>query len=154
MATAAIARAYSSRRMAIVNSLVEKIKEIDGSGTFRSNVNSNVSNRLKFFDEISDFPAVHMNAGAESRVYHGGGMKDRYLTLTLRCYVNQENAADGLEALIEDVETVLETNSRLAYTDRDNTTQYTQTITILTIDTDEGVLEPLGVGEIVCEVRY
>lgn len=154
MSTAAIARQYSSRRMAIVNAIVEKLKEIDGSGTYRSNLNSNVSNRLKFFDEVSDFPSIHVNAGTESRVYHGAGTRDRYLNLTLRCYVNQEFATEGLEAVIEDVETVLEANSRLAYTDRDGATQYTSTITILSIDTDEGVLEPLGVGEIVCEVRY
>lgn len=154
MSTATIARQYSSRRMAIVNALVEKIKEIDGSGSYRTNLNGNVSNRLKFFDEVTDFPSVHLNAGAESRVYHGAGVKDRYLNLTLRCYVNQEDAVEGLEALLEDLETVLEYNSRLAYVDRDGTTQYTSTITILSLDTDEGVLEPLGVGELVCEVRY
>lgn len=154
MSTEVEARQYSSRRMAIVNALVDKLKEIDGSGSYRSNLNSNVSNRLRFFDEITDFPSVHLNAGSESRVYHGGGVRDRYLSLTLRCYVNQENATEGLEAVLEDLETVLEANSRLAFVDRDGTTQYTNTITILSIDTDEGVLEPLGVGEIVCEVRY
>ena len=30
----------------------------------------------------------------------------------------------------------------------------TQQITVISIDTDEGVLEPLGVGEILIEVRY
>lgn len=140
--------------MSIVNAVVDKIKQVDGSGEYRTTLNNNVSPRMKFWDEIQEFPAVHINAGAESRVYHGGGVRDRYLTLTLRCYVNQEDAALALEALIEDVETVLETNSRLAYVDRDNLTQYTHTITLVSIDTDEGVLEPLGVAEIVCEVRY
>jgi hypothetical protein len=27
-------------------------------------------------------------------------------------------------------------------------------ISILSIDTDEGVMAPLGIGEILCEVRY
>ena len=60
----------------------------------------------------------------------------------------------ALEGLLEDVETVLETYSRLTYEDRNGDNQCTQQITILSIDSDEGVLEPLGVGEIICEVRY
>jgi len=55
---------------------------------------------------------------------------------------------------LEDVETVLEDNSRLTYKDRNNADQYTQQITIVSIDTDEGVLEPMGVGEMLVEVRY
>ncbi len=55
---------------------------------------------------------------------------------------------------MEDVETLLEENSRLKYKDRTNTDQYTQQITIISLDTDEGVLEPLGVGEMLIEVRY
>ena len=55
---------------------------------------------------------------------------------------------------MEDVETVLEDNSRLSYTDKLNAVHYTQQITVISIDTDEGVLEPLGVGEVTIEVRY
>ena len=55
---------------------------------------------------------------------------------------------------MEDVETVLEENSRLTYTDRSGNTQHTQQITVISIDTDEGVLEPFGVGEMMIEVRY
>ena len=76
------------------------------------------------------------------------------MSVTVRCYVQEENAQEALNALMEDVETVLEQNSKLAYTDRQNRTYYTQQITIVSIDTDEGVLEPLGVGEMLIEVRY
>lgn len=147
-------RDYTSRRLAIVDALVSKLKVINGTGTFRTELNDNVFPRLKFWDEVEEFPAVHLNAGSERRDYQGGGYKDRYLTITIRCYVNEEDAVKALEGLLEDVETVLEDNSRLAYTDRLGATNYTQQITILSVDTDEGVLEPLGVGEIVCEVRY
>jgi hypothetical protein len=68
--------------------------------------------------------------------------------------VQDEDSVKALDELLEDVETVLEENSRLAYTDRKGITQYTQQITIVSIDTDEGVLEPLGVGEMLIEVRY
>lgn len=147
-------RTYTTRRLAIVNALVEALKEIDGTNEYGTNLFRNVSPRLKFWDEVEEFPAVHLNAGSETREYQGGGYKDRFMTVTLRCYVNEEDAVEALELLMEDVETVLEDNSRLEYTDRNGNKQYTQQITIVSIDTDEGVLEPYGVGEIQIEVRY
>ena len=147
-------RNYTTRRLAIVEALAEKLKEIDGTNQYLTNLFQQVFPRLKFWDEVEEFPSVHMNAGSESRVYQGGGYKDRFLTITLRCYVNEEDAVLALEKLLQDVETVIEENSRIAYTDNTGNTQYTQQITIVSIDTDEGVLEPLGVGEILIEVRY
>jgi len=147
-------RIYTTRRLGIISALVDKIKNINGSGAFLTNLNDSVEPRLKFWDEIETFPAVHLNAGSESREYQGGGYKDRYLTVTLRCYVQEEDAVAALDALLEDVETILEENSRLLYKDRNNADQYTQQITIVSIDTDEGVLEPYGVGEMQIEVHY
>lgn len=147
-------RNYTTRRLAIVESIVDKLKNIDGTNQYLTNLFQQVSPRLKFWDEVEEFPAVHLNAGSESRTYQGGGYKDRFLSITLRCYVNEEDAVVALEKLMEDVETVLEENSRLAYTDRSGNTQYTQQITVISIDTDEGVLEPFGVGEMLIEVRY
>jgi hypothetical protein len=149
-----MSRAYTTRRLGIVSAIVEKLKDINGAGTFLSDLNENVSPRLKFWDEVEEFPAVHLNAGSETREYQGAGYKDRFLSITLRCYVQSEDAVEALDELMEDVETVLEDNSRLAYLDRTGATQYTQQITIVSIDTDEGVLEPLGVGEMLIEVRY
>jgi len=147
-------RDYTTRRLGIVEAIVDKLKDINGTGNFLSDVTGNVSPRLKFWDEVEEFPAVHLNAGSETREYQGGGYKDRFLSITLRCYVQDEDAVVALDELLEDVETVLENNSRLEYKDRTGKTQYTQQITIVSIDTDEGVLEPLGVGEILIEVRY
>jgi len=146
-------RQYTSRRSAITRALAEKIEGIDGRGIYHTAI-AEVSPRLKFWDEVEEFPAVHLNAGSESRQYQGGQYKDRFLNLTIRCYVNQEDAVDALDELLEDVETVLEENSRFVYYDRMGLEQYTQQITVISIDTDEGVLEPLGVGEILIEVRY
>lgn len=147
-------RDYTTRRMGIVKGIEEKLKTINGNSPFRSNLYNNVLPRLKFWDEVSDFPAVHVSAGAETREYQGGGYKDRFLTVTIRVYVQEENAIFALEKLFEDIESVLEQNSRLEYKDQDNNSQYTHQITIVSLDSDEGALEPLGVGEIICEVRY
>ncbi|SVB78615.1 uncharacterized protein METZ01_LOCUS231469 [marine metagenome] len=131
----------------------DAVAKIDGRGLYYQAI-AETSPRLKFWDEIEEFPAVHINAGSETRQYQGGGFKDRFLNLTVRCYVNEEDSVAALDELLEDVETVLEENSKLKYLDRNGLEQFTQQITIVSIDTDEGVLNPLGVGEILVEVRY
>ena len=148
-------RTYTSRRANILRALAEKLKDIDGSGAFLTDLQNNVHPRLKFWDEVVEFPAIHLNAGAETREYQAGGYKDRFLSVTIRCYVqDEEDATEALNVLMEDIETVVEENSRLEYADSQNNTFNTQQITIVSINTDEGVLEPLGVGELDIEVRY
>ena len=152
--TTDVNRGHSTRRLGITNALVEKLKEIDGNGEFNTDMYGNVHPRLKFWDEVNEFPSIHLNAGSESRQYQAGGYKDRFLAVTIRCMVNEEDAQDALNILMEDIETVLEDNAELEYLDKQNNSFKTQQITIVSIDTDEGVLEPLGVGEILIEVRY
>ena len=50
-------RTYTSRRSNIVEALATKLKDIDGSGAFLTDVANNVHPRLKFWDEVEDFPA-------------------------------------------------------------------------------------------------
>ena len=149
------ARRYSSRRRAIVEALAVALEtQINGSPPMRTSV-SQVERRLKFWDEVNEFPTIHIGAGGETREYDGGGFRFRFLRITVRCYVSDDNdVIEALEELLEDVETVLEDNDPLTYTDSTGTSQSTVQTTIATVDTDEGVLEPLGVGEIVCEIRY
>src|SRR5210317_573283 len=146
-------RQYTSRRAAITKELANKLALINGQGAYHTAV-AEVSPRLKFWDEVEEFPAIHLNAGSETREYQGGGYKDRFLNITIRCYVNEEDAVDALDKLLEDVEVALEDNQRLRYVDRRGAPQFTHQNTIISIDTDEGVLDPLGVGEIILEVRY
>lgn len=147
-------RDYVSKRSNIIEALVTALRTINGSGQFLTDLNNNVSGRLKFWDEVEDFPAVHLNAGSETREYQGGGFKDRYLSVTIRIYVQEEDAQVKLNEVMEDIETVIETNSNLQYTDKLNTVYNVHQMSVVSIDTDEGVLEPLGVGEMLIEVRY
>ena len=147
-------RTYASKRSNIVEALATKLKDIDGSGAFLTDVSNNVHPRLKFWDEVEDFPAIHLNAGSETRQYQGAGYKDRFLGVTIRCYVNADDAQQELNALMEDVETVIEENGQLAYTDRQGNSQKTLDILIVSIETDEGVLEPFGVAEMLIQVHY
>jgi hypothetical protein len=149
-----LARRYSTRRRAIVEALALKLENINGQAPFRSSV-AKVERRLKFWDEVSEFPTVHVGAGNETREYDGGGFRFRFLRLTIRCYVSDDDdVIEALEELLEDVETVLEDNDPLTYYDSTGASQTTVQTTIGAVATDEGVLEPLGVGEITVEIRY
>ena len=150
----ATARRYSSRRRAIVEALCLKLEGINGLPPFRSSVAS-VERRLKFWDEVNEFPTIHVGAGTETREYDGGGFRFRFLTITVRIYVSDDNdVVEALEELLEDVETVIEDSDPLTYYDSTGASHTTVQTTIATVDTDEGVLEPLGVGEITLEIRY
>ena len=150
-----LARKYSTRRRAIVGAIAEKLQQsLTGSAPFRTSV-TDVSPRLRFWDETTEFPSIQVGAGGETRQYDGGGFRFRFLRVTIRCYVNDStDVILALEELLEDVETVMEDYDPITYFDSTGTSQSTIQTTILPVDTDEGVLEPLGVGEIVVEIRY
>ena len=79
-------RTYSSRRKNIVDALVTKLKTINGQGAFLTDVGENVHPRLKFWDEVDEFPAIHLNAGSETREYRAAHVRDRFLSITIRMY--------------------------------------------------------------------
>ena len=148
-----MSRSNTTRRSAILEALADKFKEIDGAGAYKSRIDDNVHTRMKFWDEVEQFPAVHMAAGAETRQYWGGGNKWRFLTITIRAYVNADNPTMELEQLLEDLETVIDDNNTLTYHQLGSNAGVSQ-FTVISIDTDEGVLAPLGIGEMIIEARY
>ena len=148
-----MARSNTTRRGAILTALATEFKNIDGSGSYKSRLDSNVETRMKFWDEVEQFPAVHMAAGAETREYYGGGQKWRFLRITIRAYVNSEDPIEELEELLEDLETVIDSSNNLTYKQLGGSAGVTQ-FTVISIDTDEGVLAPLGIGELIIEARY
>ena len=150
----ALARKHTTRRRAIVEALAKELEQINGTPPFRTSI-ANVERRLKFWDEVSEFPTIHVGAGAETREYDGGGFRFRFLRITIRCYVSDDNdVIEALEELLEDVETIVEDKDPLTYYDSTGASQSTVQTNIISVDTDEGVLEPLGVGEVVVEIRY
>ena len=139
-----------SKRSKIVNTLVNKFKDINGSSDYQSNLLGNVYNKLLFWDEVSDYPSVYLNAGQESREYLPGGFKWAYLLVTLRIYVRNEEPQEELEKIFEDIEKIIDNNGNLEY----DTNMFTEDIKILSINTDEGLLTPIGVGEVTLQVMY
>jgi len=147
--------ASRTKRKKVVDALVEKLKLINGQHPYNSNVSSNVSGRLKFLDEIEQYPAVCVVASDEFREYQPGDFKWRLLDLTIRAYINDNNdAQETLALLMEDIERVIDDNDNLVYDDSVDPNQSATSLTIGSISTDEGVIAPLGIGEMTVRVRY
>ena len=141
-----------SRRTSIIRALAEKFKSIDGQDPYKTNLFNNAYPKLKFWDEVEDFPAVYITPGSEQREYHPGGFAWGFLGISLKVYCRGENAQDELEALLEDLEKCVDANRVLVY---DTSKNYETTeILIQSITTDEGLLAPYAVGEINLQVRY
>jgi len=150
-----MASIYRTARKKIAEALAKKLKEIDGSYPYHINVFDNVDSKLIFLDDIEQFPKVCVVAGDEERQYQPGGFKWRFLTINVRAYVsNAEDSQEELALLLEDIERVIDENDALVYDDTVDPNLKTTSITIESISTDEGVIAPLGIGEIVVNVRY
>jgi hypothetical protein len=141
-----------SARSRIVNTLIDRLKEIDGTGLYTSNLSNNVFGKMKFYDEISDYPTVCVISGYESREYLPSDFKWGYLNISLKVYVEGENSQELLENVLSDIEYVIAENELLRYDS--GVGEQTAEILITSIQTDEGVMAPLGVGEINCTARY
>lgn len=142
-----------TKRISIVTALAEKFKVINGTAPYNSDLFDNSYPKLKFWDEVQDFPCVYLTAGTEIREYHPADFTWGFLNISVKVYVRSENEAQQqLEDLINDLETVINNNRVLVYDVTNNLS--TTEILIQSITTDEGLLAPYGVGEINLQVRY
>jgi hypothetical protein len=139
-----------SARGKIIDKLVTELKKIKGGSTYNSNLYNNVFNGLKFWNEIDDYPSVFVTAGTETREYLPGGFKWAYLTVGIRVYVSDDYPELRLEEIFEDIENIVDNNGKLEY----STGNFTEDMRILSINTDEGLLNPIGVGEITLQILY
>ena len=141
-----------SRRTSIIKALTAKLNLINGQAPYKVNLFKNAYAKLKFWDEVNDFPSVYLSPGSEQREYHPGDFAWGYLGVSVKVYCKGESAQEQLEQLLEDIERCVDANRVLVY---DSTNGYETTeILIQSITTDEGLLVPYAVGEINLQVRY
>jgi len=141
----------ANRRTQIVNQIVNLLKtNLTGNSPYVTNIFDNAKNRQIFWDEVSDYPMLCVYSGAEVREYLPGDFQWAFLTVTIRYYVQDEDAKERLEELTDDIETVLANNNTLTL----NNTDLCTDIRISSITDDEGLLNPLGVGEMILDIRY
>ena len=144
-----------SRRTEIIDFIVSQLKEIDGaissfnSGyTYTQNLFNNVFRRIKFLDEINDFPALYVSAGTEVREFNSKSLTVATLDATIRAYVfGEDNSQDLSDSLVQDIEHVI-------YSLGDNPDKGILDITIDNISTDEGLATPYGIAEVELTIVY
>ena len=141
-----------SKRTSILKALAVVLNSQLNGVTYTSNVYNNAYPKLKFWDEVQDFPSVYMSPGSEHREYLPGDFTWAFLGVSIKLYCKGEDSQDQLEKLLEDVESVIDANRVLVY---DSINNYETTeILVASITTDEGLLAPYAVGEINLQVRY
>jgi len=145
----------ASRRTEITDFLVSQLKEIDGavsgfnSGyTYSQNLFDNVFRRVKFLDEVNDFPALYVSAGTEIRDFNSKSLTVATLDVTIRAYVYGE---DDSQSLIDNVTNDIE---HVIYSIGDSSDKGILDITIDSITSDEGLATPYGLAEVELTIVY
>ena len=145
----------ASRRSEIVDFLVTSLKNIDGASsnydasyTHTQNLFNNVYRKIKFLDEVNDFPALYLSAGTEIRDFNSLSLTVATLDVTIRAYVYGEDNSQSLaDDLVQDIEHVI-------YSLGDNPDKGILDITIDSISIDEGLAAPYGLAEVELTVVY
>mgnify|MGYP001165177180 FL=1 len=150
-----------SRRTQIIDFVVTELKKINGNTDsrtaptrsgyeYKTNVFNNVHRRLKFLNEINDFPTLCVSAGDEDKVSIGAGVRFGTMGVQIRGYVKSENSLDAAEDLADDIEFVINTMS----IESSNATFQIVDARVDSIETDEGLFEPFGVVNIGVTISY
>ena len=145
----------TNRRTEIVSFLVDELKQINGeqspydsSYTFENNLFNNVFRKLKFIDEVNDFPSLYLSAGTEIRDFQSENLTVATLDVIIRAYVyGEDNSQIISDSLVQDVEHII-------YNIGDNPEKGILDITIESISTDEGLAAPYGIAEIELSIVY
>jgi hypothetical protein len=142
----------TSRRREIINFIIAQLKTIDGATssygyTFKTNLSQNVFKGLKYIDQINDFPSIYVQGGVETYSYNSKTNTQGSMEVVVRVYTYEENSMYKLEDIIEDITHALE---RIKFT------QNSRIISaeVSSIDSDSGLLDPYGLGEIRVLVIY
>ena len=150
-----MASTYRTARKKIVEALVKELKEIDGNFPYNSNLFNNVHSGMVFLDQIQEYPKICIVAGDETREYQPNEFKWRFLSLDIRVYVeDQDDPQEVLALMMEDIERVIDNNDVLTYDDTVSPNLTTTSLTLQALTTDEGVLAPLGIGQMTVLCRY
>jgi len=137
-------------RAKIPNALIEKFKEIKIVNGFEFNLpDSYIINTFKFWDDVTTFPFVMVIPGVEKRERLPSNFTWIFLEVIIKVYVKNSDSVQELEKVLGAITNVIENNTELNYGAGE-----TCDIEITETATDEGLLNPLGVGEIRLTVRY
>lgn len=133
----------------LLSGINTSILEIDGVTPKYNTKVLHCQRKLAFIDEVetNETPAIYITAGTENRQYNPSRTKTKHILYIIRGYIVDEDDSDGkLNNLISDVELVID--------DSYMSTQLNGLVTdirIVEITTDEGLLHPEAVFEMILD---
>ena len=140
----------STKRISIRNKLRDILKaELNGTN-YTSNIYDNISTRQVFWDELNDYPHIALVNGRETTEYLPASFKWKYFNLLIKVFVKEDDQGVQLEQLLVDIEDILDANNNIEY----ETGKTTELVSLVSADTDEGLLYPFGVGELSIIIQY
>ncbi len=149
-----------STKNTILQNLITHMKLINGQEhvvpgcpfspyTYKNNVSNNVTDELKFLENINDFPTItFFQTSSEQRMVVGSGEVYASVNYIVRCYFmaseNQEQADDFIEDLQYSINSFKYTQSNADLVD----------VRILAVSSDEKILDPYGISEVSLALVY
>jgi hypothetical protein len=145
-------------RREMLETLVEELRLIDGGTSvldhryrFELDCHENVYPQFRFLDEINDFPTICLAVIEETIAHIGGDVRYKTALISLRGYVHEamgeyEDSNWWAEALLDDIEHVLQhiRERNRCFID----------VRIYELSTDEGIMSPYGVADMIFTVTY
>lgn len=155
-----------SNRTSIRDKLISKLREqlvSANSNIYNTDIDLQVFGKQLFLSQIDAFPAITIGLGREVPVYHPSGLRQNHLDLYFRCFIRNDDSPDEeLEKIIQDIKTFVDLHEDFEYdviepgnsTPGPSSSRMVQSFTIKEIVTDEGILSPYGVAEILVTATY
>lgn len=126
-----------SQRTDIVTSLISHISTSTSSTGFRG---------YRFLHEINSFPSFYIAFQNESRIHKGAGSVYSIIALNLRGYC-WSDALESIEVYMRELEVAIQTY-------RPQHLRFVDEARVVSVRTDEGVMQPYGVVDLNLEVLY
>ena len=143
-----------SNRQSIAEAFTQATKDFLDGVNDHFNIYGNVFSKNMLTKDIMSFPCVTYSPGPEKFQYLPSGLRWNFLTMYSRIYVKGvEEPQQELEVLIQKIKNIIDSNTNMPYY-VGNTLMHITDCTLDEISTDEGLLAPDGIAEIVFVVRY
>lgn len=136
-----------SRRSDILNSFTTHLRS--AQYTDSSLPTDGVQRGMKWLDQINDFPYICYHVDASENTHIGANERYYQMAISLRGYVRGENSQSLADQLALDIEDAAD-----SFRDAALSTYMIVDSRVVSVSTDEGLMEPHGIVEMSIEVSY
>jgi len=136
-----------SRRSDILNEFTTHLRS--AQYTDSSLPTNGVQRGMKFLDQINDFPYICYHVDAADLVHIGANERFYNMTINIRGYVRGEDSQSLADQLALDIEDAAD-----SFRDAATSTLLIADSRIISVSTDEGLMEPHGIVDMSIEISY